>query len=100
MEHQVYRCCLPTLAGFTGNHCIGPNVQRRPTVCSPTSLPPRGIPPSYSGLLVRGTATSPPSTTKSSLLKKKLEPMVGIEHRTLCLFNELTPYIQQHLHYS
>ncbi len=65
MEHQAYRCCLPTLAGFAGNHCIGPGFQRRPAVCSPTPPPPRGIPPSCSGLLEQGTATSPPSTTKS-----------------------------------
>src|ERR1017187_6693932 len=64
MEHQAYRCCLPTLAGFAGNHCIGPDLRRRPAVCSPTSPPRRGIRPSYSGLLVQGTANSPPSTTK------------------------------------
>src|SRR5438552_3892695 len=65
MEHQAYRCCLPTLAGFAGNHCIGPDFHRRPTGRSPTPSPPRGIPPGYSGLPVRGTANSPPSTTKS-----------------------------------
>src|SRR6266481_5009089 len=65
MEHQAYRCCLPTLAGFASNHCIGPNLRRRPAVCSPTSPPRRGIRPSYSGLLVQGTANSPPSTTKT-----------------------------------
>ena len=64
MEHQAYRCCLPTLAGFAGNHCIGPGFQRRPVVGSPTSPPRRGIRPSCSGLLVQGTANSPPSTTK------------------------------------
>jgi len=36
MEHRAYRCCLPTLAGFAGNHCIGPGLQRRPR-----SAPPR-----------------------------------------------------------
>ncbi len=65
MEHQAYRCCLPTLAGFAGNHCIGPGFQRRPAGCSPASPPRRGIRPSYSGLLVQGTATSPSSTTKT-----------------------------------
>src|ERR1022692_4578456 len=65
MEHQAYRCCLPTLAGFASNHCIGPNLRRRPAVCSPTSPPRRGIQPSCSGLLVQGTANSPPSTTKT-----------------------------------
>ncbi len=69
MEHQAYRCCLPTLAGFAGNHCIGPGFQRRPVVCSPTSPPRRGIRPSYSGLLVQGTATSPSSTTKTAAAK-------------------------------
>jgi hypothetical protein len=73
MEHQVYRCCLPTLAGFTSNHCIGPGLRRRPAVYSPTPSPRRGIRPSYSGLLDspellrgEGTANSPPSTTKLS----------------------------------
>src|ERR1017187_3891624 len=65
MEHQAYRCCLATLAGFASNHCIGPGLRRRPAVCSPTSPPRRGIRPSYSGLLVQGTANSPPSTTKN-----------------------------------
>ncbi len=92
MKHQVYRCCLPTLAGFTSIHCIGPGLQRRPAVCSPTSQPPRGIPPSCSGLLERGTATSPPSTTKHV---KKLEPMVGIVPSILGFINVLTPYTQQ-----
>jgi hypothetical protein len=69
MEHQAYRCCLPTLAGFAGNHCIGPGLRRRPTVYSPTSPPRRGIRPSYSGLLVQGTATSPSSTTKTAAAK-------------------------------
>src|SRR5437867_4913125 len=99
MEHQAYRCCLPTLAGFAGNHCIGPDVQRRPTVCSPTPLPPRGIPPSCSGLLAWGTATSPPSTTKSRCFKK-LEPMVGIGLPTLEFPKILKPYIQQRGDYS
>src|SRR5208282_896585 len=92
MKHQVYRCCLPTLAGFTSIHCIGPGLQRRSAVCSPTSQPPRGIPPSSSGLLERGTATSPPSTTKHV---KKLEPMVGIVPSILGFTNVLTPYTQQ-----
>ena len=78
MEHQAYRCCLPTLAGFAGNHCIGPGLRRRPAVCSPTSPPRRGIRPSYSGLLVQGTATSPSSTTK------KLEPMTPKSFGTTC----------------
>jgi hypothetical protein len=65
MAPQAYRCCLPTLAGFASNHCIGPGVQRRPAVCAPTPPPPGGIPPSCSGLLVWGTATSPPSTTNT-----------------------------------
>jgi hypothetical protein len=64
MKHQAYRCCLPTLAGFASIHCIGPGFQRRPAVRSPTSPPPRGIPPGCSGLPERGTANSPPSTTK------------------------------------
>ena len=70
---KLYRCCLPTLAGFTSNHCIGPGLRRRPAVCSPTPSPRRGIRPSYSGLLDspellrgEGTANSPPSTTKLS----------------------------------
>jgi hypothetical protein len=70
MEHQAYRCCLPTLAGFAGNHCIGPDLRRRPTGRLPTPPPLRGIPPSYSGLLVQGTANSPPSTTKSFIDSK------------------------------
>ena len=81
MEHQAYRCCLPTLAGFAGNHCIGPDSQRRPAGCLPTSPPWRGIRPSYSGLLIQGTANSPSSTTKNhgpaprAVNLKKLEPM-------------------------
>ncbi len=46
-----------------------PAFQRRPVVCSPTSSPRRGIRPSYSGLLVQGTATSPSSTTKIAAAK-------------------------------
>ena len=95
MEHQAYRCCLPTLAGFAGNHCIGPGFQRRPAVYSPTSPPRRGIRPSYSGLLDnpellqgKGTANSPSSTTKTPAptlraVIQNLEPTVGIEPTTL-----------------
>ena len=100
MKHQVYRCCLPTLAGFTGIHCIGPNLQRCPTARSPTPQPQWGIQSSYSGLLVQGSATSPPSTTnflinikniKSPAYGEKatfiLEPTVGIEPTTCGLRN-------------
>jgi hypothetical protein len=72
MKHQAYRCCLPTLAGFASIHCIGPGFQRRPAVRSPTSPPPRGIPPGCSGLPERGTANSPPSTTKLNPLCRPL----------------------------
>ena len=94
MEHQAYRCCLPTLAGFAGNHCIGPDSQRRPAGCLPTSPPWRGIRPSYSGLLIQGTANSPSSTTKNhgpaprAVNLKKLEPMApntfGTTYSEIC----------------
>jgi hypothetical protein len=65
MQGPTYRCFLPDLTGFVDLHCIGPEHSgiHNNQIFSGRA-PQLGIQPCYSGLQVKGTAGSPPSTTK------------------------------------
>ena len=68
MQGPTYRCFLPDLTGFVDLHCIGPEHSgiHNNQIFSGRA-PQLGIQPCYSGLQVKGTAGSPPSTTKCVL---------------------------------
>ena len=66
-----YRCSLPGLAGFDASRCVGPNLQRRPVRLIQHKRPSRReFNPAIADCGLQGTATSPSSTAKASVVDK------------------------------